>query len=197
MRPPKPRYTALHPDLLTKFEQQEREEEVASLKLIGDGFALRSAMLFRVDVGPFLAATAAGWDVDCRDPTADRRVVEFCLSLPEDQYFRQGMSRRLVRKAFAARLPVEVLEQTIKGTQAPDFHERVEKSRDDLLAEIDSMANSPMALRCLDLPRLRRMLENWPESDWRNPDRIGEYRSALLRGMAMGRFILHVEAGNA
>jgi asparagine synthase (glutamine-hydrolysing) len=66
-----------------------------------------------------------------------------------------------------------------------------------VLAELDSMANSPLARRCLDLPRLRHLLENWPQSGWRNPERTSDYRLALLRGVAMGRFILDVEGGNA
>jgi asparagine synthase (glutamine-hydrolysing) len=197
MRPARPRHTALHPDLLARFEQQEKMEEKAHLKLAGYAFDARAGMLFRPDVGSFHAATLAGWGIDCRDPTADRRVVEFCLSLPEDQYLRHGVSRRLVRRAFADQLPPEVLGQVGKGVQAPDYHEQIEASREELLAEIDSMANSPMARRCLDLPRLRRMLENWPESGWRHPDRTREYRLALLRGMAAGRLILDVEGGNA
>jgi asparagine synthase (glutamine-hydrolysing) len=197
MRPAQPQPTALHPDLLARFERQERRETQAHFRMIGDGFALRSAGLFRVDLGPFLAATSAGWGVDSRDPTADRRIVEFCLSLPEDQYLRNGTARCLVRQAFTDRLPTEVLAQTQKGRQAPDYHESLEKCRDEVLAELDSMANSPLARRCLDLPRLRHLLENWPQSGWRNPERTSEYRLALLRGVAMGRFILDVEGGNA
>ena len=197
MRPARPRHTALHPDLLARFERQERQEAQAHLKLLGDGFALRSGVLFRVDLGPFLAANLAGWGVDTRDPTADRRIVEFCLSLPEDQYLRHGVARRLARQAFAGRLPAEVLGQVQRGMQAPDYHEGVEKCREELLAELDSMANSPLARRCLDLPRLRQMLENWPKDGWRSPGRMSGYRLALLRGVAMGRFILDIEGGNA
>ena len=199
MRPARPRHTALHPDLLARFERQEREEAQAHLRLTRDGFALRSAVLFRVDPGPFLAARLAGWGVDSRDPTADRRIVEFCLSLPEDQYLRHGTARRLVRQAFADRLPPEVLGQVQKGVQAPDFHEAMEKSQDELMAELDSMANSPLARRCLDLPWLRQMVKNWPtdKDGWRNPERADAYRLALLRGAAMGRFILDIEGGNA
>jgi asparagine synthase (glutamine-hydrolysing) len=72
--------------------------------------------------------------------------------------------------------------------------EVIETSRDALSAEL---ANSALAQRCLDLPWLRNMLENWPKTGWRNPGRESEYRSALLRGVAMGRFILDIEGGNA
>ena len=196
-RPARRRHTALHPDLLARFARQEREEAQAHLRLVSDGFALRTAVLFRVDPGPFLAATLAGWGIDSRDPTADRRIVEFCLSLPEDQYLRQGTERRLVREAFADRLPPEVLAQTQKGRQAVDFHEGVEQSREELLAELDSIAKSPMAQRCLDLPWLRNMLENWPKDGWPNLERESTHRFALLRGVAMGHFIQAVEGGNA
>jgi asparagine synthase (glutamine-hydrolysing) len=196
-RPARRAHTALHPELLARFERQEREEAQAHLQLLGDSFAMRSGVLFRGDPGPFLAAALAGWGVETRDPTADRRIIEFCLSLPQDQYLRHGVARRLARQAFADRLPPEVVGQVQRGAQAPDYHEGVEKCRDEMLAEIDSMANSQLARRCLDLPRLRRLLQNWPKDGWRDHARTTEYRLALLRGVAMGRFILDVEGGNA
>lgn len=191
-----PPHSALRPELLARFAQQERLDSYAMRSR--DGFDLRVSALFRVDLGPFHAATAAGWRIDGRDPTADRRIVDFCLSLPEDQYLRKGVTRRLIRRAFGDQLPRELFVPTrVKGRQAPDFHEQMEKNRDELIAEVDRMAHSPLAARCLDLPRMRRLLENWPKGGWRDANTITEYRFALLRGIATGCFIMDVEGGNA
>jgi asparagine synthase (glutamine-hydrolysing) len=36
-----------------------------------------------------------------RDPTMDKRVIEFCLSVPVEQFIRQGQERSLIRRAMA------------------------------------------------------------------------------------------------
>jgi asparagine synthase (glutamine-hydrolysing) len=196
IRSDSPSHTLLHPVLIARLAQQNRLEHKVQERR--DGFALRAAAIFRVDLGPFRAATAAGWRIDSRDPTADRRIVDFCLALPEDQYLRHGVTRRLLRQAFANQLPPQILDfgRVQKGVQAADFHEQMANSRDELIVEVDRMANSALAARCLDLPRMRRLLEDWPKDGWRDADTIAEYRHALLRGLAVGCFIRHVEGGN-
>jgi asparagine synthase (glutamine-hydrolysing) len=145
-----------------------------------------------------MAARQAGWGIDVRDPTIDRRIVDFCLALPEDQYLRLGTVRWLARRAFADRLPAEMLDRRRirKGKQAPDYHEQLEASREALIAEVDRMAGSAMAARCLDLSRMRRLIENWPKTGWQSEAVTNDYRLALLRGVGTGRFILDVEGGN-
>jgi asparagine synthase (glutamine-hydrolysing) len=54
-----------------------------------------------------------------------------------------------------------------------------------------------MARDCLDLPRLRRLVENWPQDGWQSQNTAAAYRYALLRSVATGRFIRYVEGGNA
>ena len=49
-------------------------------------------------------AYSALYGVDIRDPTGDARIAQFCLSLPEGQCSRQGVSRSLIRRAMADRL---------------------------------------------------------------------------------------------
>ena len=39
-------------------------------------------------LGGINGAYSAMYGVDIRDPTADARIAEFCLSLPEEQYRR-------------------------------------------------------------------------------------------------------------
>lgn len=46
--------------------------------------------------------------VDYRFPLLDRRVVEFCLSVPPAVHVRHGMNRCLLRQAFTALLPSEI-----------------------------------------------------------------------------------------
>jgi hypothetical protein len=49
----------------------------------------------------------------------------------------------------------------------------------------------------IDLPRLKRLMHEWPASAQAAESRKREYRLALWRGINVGRFIRWVEGGNA
>lgn len=48
---------------------------------------------------------ASAWAVEPRDPYSDRRVVEFCLTLPGSQRLEGGWTKVIMRRAMAGRLP--------------------------------------------------------------------------------------------
>jgi hypothetical protein len=54
-----------------------------------------------------------------------------------------------------------------------------------------------LARRLLDLPRLKRLMAQWPKDENEAEKRMSEYRLALARGVHVGRFIRWVEGGNA
>jgi asparagine synthase (glutamine-hydrolysing) len=100
------------------------------------------------------------YQVQERDPTADLRLVEFCLSIPEEQYSRDGVSRRLVREAMRERLPREVLSNPLRGLQAADWFERLVAARPRLEEELAGFERSPLVRNALDLERLRGLHNN-------------------------------------
>ena len=51
---------------------------------------------------------AAEWGLEERHPFYDRRVVEFALSIPDDQRWRGTLTRYVVRQALADHLPASV-----------------------------------------------------------------------------------------
>ena len=61
------------------------------------------------DRGNFNKGVLATHGLDVRDPTADRRVLEYCLAIPPEQFILGGVPRSLARRAFADRLPAAVL----------------------------------------------------------------------------------------
>ena len=154
-----------------------------------DGLATRLTMLSDIDPGNFYKGTLAGWGIDARDPTGDRRLIEFCLSVPTEQYFRNGVPRALARAALADRVPPEVLNEKRRGYQAVDWHEGLTSARPQLLDELARLEQVPAAARALDLPRMRRLAENWPTEGWERPEIIEQYRLALLRGVSVGHFL--------
>lgn len=53
--------------------------------------------------------------VEARHPFCDRRVVEFCLSVPPDQRIKGGWPRSLLRRAMGHHLPKSVARRLSKG----------------------------------------------------------------------------------
>lgn len=52
--------------------------------------------------------TAAALAIEPRDPFMDLRVIEFCLSLPQEQLQRDGWPKLILRRALQDKLPDEV-----------------------------------------------------------------------------------------
>ncbi len=138
----------------------------------------------------------AEWGVDLRDPTADKRLLEFCLGVPTDQFLKHGQTRSLARRALADRLPAAVLDAPATGYQGADWHEGLSADRAGLAAELARLEACAPAARLLDLPRLRRLLDDWPQDGWETQSVREAYRHALLRGVSAGHFLRRVSGGN-
>jgi asparagine synthase (glutamine-hydrolysing) len=78
----------------------------------------------------------AGFGIDTRTPALDRRLVEFCIGIPEDQYLHNGFDRWLIRRAMKGRLPDSILQSTKRGAQAADWHPRLARERDRLAERV-------------------------------------------------------------
>lgn len=127
------------------------------------------------------------------DPTMDRRVMEYCLSVPLEHFCEKGVPRSLIRNAMAGLLPEQVRTERRRGLQAADFAVHFRAERQEALDELVRMRRVDMAARALDLPAIEDMM-HWSES------RIAEYSSPiywakLLRALSLGRFLRRMEDG--
>jgi asparagine synthase (glutamine-hydrolysing) len=157
-----------------------------------DSYRIRKALLQRFDPGYFRKASLARWGIDERDPMADRRVIEFSLSLPPDQLYRDGVSRPLARRALADRLPPAILDNRLRGYQAAEWHSTLTK--DALRHEVELVESSPGASAILNVRRLKEMVEQWPQDDQNSLRVVQEYRLGLLVALSAAHFIRAAEA---
>ncbi|WP_249869451.1 lasso peptide isopeptide bond-forming cyclase [Oceanobacillus saliphilus] len=75
-----------------------------------------------------------------RDPTNDIRVIRYCLSVPEEQYVKNGVDRALIRKATEGYLPNNVrLNQKIRGIQGADWIHRMAPDWNLFLEELQRL----------------------------------------------------------
>ncbi|HEX2764767.1 MAG TPA: asparagine synthase-related protein [Allosphingosinicella sp.] len=153
-------------------------------------FAAAQAAFCDMDLGEYRKGVLGGWGIDKRDATADRRLIEFCLSLPLDMLMKKGERRPLARAALADRLPLAVLQEHRKGYQASDWHIGLTRALPEINVLIEEIAADPEASSLVDVERLRSLVHAWPDRDWETPETIASYRVALLQGLAAGHFIL-------
>jgi asparagine synthase (glutamine-hydrolysing) len=191
-------YSAVNPEAA-----QAMREEAAAVGLDfnyrprRDPFGTRLWVLGRVDTGNYNKGTLGGWGIDVRDPTADRRLVELCLSIPADQYLRDGRGRALARSAFSDRLPPQIVNEGRKGIQAIDWHEGLSEARAAVADEVDRASQVAVAGEALDLKMMKQLVDDWPQGQW-NSDKVNRrYRLALLRGVSAGHFIRKSAGSNA
>ena len=192
-------YSAINPKLVESSRLKERAAELGldtSYRPRQDPHQARCWVYNRVDLGNYVKGELGGWGIDVRDPSADKRLFEFCLSVPLELYIDGGVRRSLVRNAFADRLPPGVRNERLKGYQAADWHEGLTAGRAQLAEEIERMAAVPLAEEALDLPRMRRLVDEWPEGDWNDDRVLAPYRLALLRGVSGGHFIRKAAGSN-
>ncbi|MFN3387870.1 MAG: asparagine synthetase B family protein [Allosphingosinicella sp.] len=193
-------YSAIHPTLAEDPALLRRAAERGldlSYRPRADSIEARLSLLEGTDFGNYNKGTLAGWGIDYRDPAADRRLIELCLSFPPEAWLGDGRPRGLARQMLDGRVPPEVTSETRRGFQAADWHEALTASRARLREEIERLEAVPAAAGALDLPRLKRLVEQWPEEGWERIEVRNAYRLALLRGAAAGHFLRKASGSNA
>jgi len=133
---------------------------------------------------------------DLRDPLGDRRLVEFCLALPDEIWQQGGQPRSFARAVLRDRLPPEVADNQKRGYQNGDWFHRLTLLRPTFLAELERLEASPAVRRMIDLPRIRAIAENWPADADAAMARDAEMLDIFGRGIHYGRFIRWVEGSN-
>jgi asparagine synthase (glutamine-hydrolysing) len=141
-----------------------------------------------------MQAEAGGYEI--RSPFDDRELIEFCLAVPETMFRRNGTRRWFARQVFADRLPPEILTETKIGEQAPNWFESLDARRPIADAEVQRIEASELASRLIDVPRLKRLLAEWPQNERAAQQRVNAYRYALDRAVHLSQFIRWVSGGN-
>lgn len=158
-----------------------------------DRFDLAMSAFRAMDFGEHRKGILAGWGIDKRDPTADVRLIEFCLSLPLDMVLDRTGRRPLARAALGDRLPPVVLDHHGKGYQGADWHSGLTADLPRLAALVEAIGTDPVAGRVVDASRLREMIAHWPRGDWQSPRVIASYRNLLLQAVSTGHFLLSAQ----
>ncbi|MEQ2525841.1 asparagine synthetase B [Robertmurraya yapensis] len=124
-----------------------------------------------------------------RDPTNDIRVINYCLSLPLEQFFNNGMDRALIRNATEGYLPDKVrLNQYFRGVQGADWVHRMGGNWLDLIDEAKQMLSDKDINSFLNIETLRKAISKEMEGPEGNVVPSPEIR-ILMRSIIVYRFL--------
>lgn len=123
------RQDAAEPTLLAPRPQSLRERHLAFFQSSKTGYSLEGVGL-----------NAAGLGLEVRHPFMDKRLLEFCVSLPSNQRLRDGWPRMIQRRAMAGVVPDAVRWRAGKArVTAPFFHGLLEVDRALLIQLTDDL----------------------------------------------------------
>ena len=124
------------------------------------------------------AVSGARHGIEYRYPLLDRRVLEFALGLPPEQYLRGRWSRWVMRRALDPVLPPEVCWNPDKRDPArgEPLQDAVAEALPLVRRMIEDRPAPPSRARYLDLPRL---LEHFDPEHWR----AGGCRAAVPKAL--------------
>jgi asparagine synthase (glutamine-hydrolysing) len=126
-------YSILHPEIARRLDLERiafRDMNQQS----PDGRTMLRTLLQYGDIADTTVAAQGGWQLDFRDPTYAREVVEFCLTAPLEEFLRDGQQRSLAKRAMAGRLPASTLTRKQRGSQSADWYVNLGAVRDRMAA---------------------------------------------------------------
>lgn len=121
-----------------------------------------------------------------RDPSRDKRLIEFCLSLPAEQFVRNGEDRFLIRRAMKGRMPDKILFGHAIGVQCADWLQRIKPYWEKIFTELDHIVKDQTINNYIDIEKVNRELILARENEAHiNGDSVNK----LLTTIVFSRFI--------
>jgi len=113
-----------------------------------------------------------------RDPTRNRKVLDYCYSFPFEFFSYNGEPRYLIRGFLGDRIPKAILYPYVKrGIQGADWLDRLEASKEEVFAELDKMLRQGMEDKYFDIEKIHKFLIERRPFDVDNSD---EYQQLFI-----------------
>ncbi len=131
---------------------------------VRDARRMISNHLIFAQAGATEARLSIEYGVVRRDPTRDKRVVEFCMSLPAEQFVRNGMERSLIRRSMKGILPDMIrMNMRERGRQSADWIQRLQQEWISIRKEFDQALTEDRIRSFADTATLKNMISRMGE----------------------------------
>lgn len=96
--------------------------------------------------------------VECRFPYLDRRVIDYCVAMPQEQHRQEGWGRRLLRRAAVRHIPAKIAWRRDKSSTRPDFERGIFQNEEDLKRTFERWSGDSRITSHVDVGRLQTSL---------------------------------------
>lgn len=193
------KYSAISPAWSKQLGTQQRAKQAGvdtSFQPAWQGRQQRIQSINMMENGDY-NALANTFGIEMRDPTADVRLIEFCLAIPESQYVGGGQFKWLLMRLMKDVLPPEILNVKTRGLQSADWHEQLDNAVPQIREELEKLKAHGSAGDYLDIESLEKSLDEWPSHDALDSQEAElRYRTRMLRGLSVGRFVRYADEQN-
>lgn len=193
------KYSAISPAWSKQLGTQQRAKQAGydtSFQPAWQGRQQRIQSINMTENGDY-NALANTFGIEMRDPTADVRLIEFCLAIPESQYVGGGQFKWLLMRLMKDVLPPEIIDVKTRGLQSADWYEQLDNAIPQIREEIEKLKAHGSAGVYLDIESLEKSLDEWPSSGALDSKEAElRYRTRMLRGLSVGRFVRYADEQN-
>lgn len=178
--------------LSKKTHLQLRLRNLRQIETMQNSLDHQQQILFAVTSGHLAAfmehrhATAAAFGISVNHPYFDIRIVKFCMSLPHEQFIKDGWYRSIFRRAIKDIVPTETTYRSDKQPFIPDYAQRIVQNRS--LIENILCKNAHVTTRYLDINEISKHL-NYLCSTTENIDWHPSTISLLGHGVSLAAFL--------
>jgi len=180
-----------HPAVRESLSRQQQGGDIAAL-FADESAAARLRVAQSVDDGSSWLSVHRRHGLDLREPLSARRVIELCMRLPTDHFFRDGIPRRLARDLLRGKVPESIVNERHRGWQGANWRAGFEPALPEMLAEVERIGDDSELSAMLDVDRIRTLLRAWPSHGWNDWAQIELYRNTLFRAIGAARFVRFV-----
>lgn len=187
------REVLIHPSLIQKWDVERRLDHIQMNTTLARYRDYNEERRFRANpsalshIGAIETKLSLAHQITIRDPSRDRRVIEFCLAIPSSQYVRKGNERYLLRRAMKGILPEQIRKNmTTRGIQSADWIHRLQPHMDSIVQEVDQVLTEEEMTPYLDKEKIKNLRARWNEEGARKDERL--IRGFLLT-IIVARFV--------
>ena len=101
-----------------------------------------------------------------RDPTKDRRIVEFCLNIPIEQFQKDGEERRLISVYMKDIVPPHIISERRIGVQSSDIKDRLHECWPDILQYCAELFGQDQPDSLIDGVKIRNDIQRFTRTDY-------------------------------
>jgi asparagine synthase (glutamine-hydrolysing) len=162
-------------------------------QMISDHLYLHSPRRQWLQILPYICTIGSNWhslgaayQLEVRDPTMDKRLLEFCFAIPQTQFVGDGKNRWLMRRAAQGLLPPEVQWERRRGLQGSDIGFRILADSNEVSQLLKTLEQSQLAMRYVNT---KQIIDAWVRLNQESSNPLQADGYAVLGGLMVGMFL--------